>query len=396
MENTELILNAVNYAKKNATDNKISVEEVARNAGFSIDYFNRIFLAHTGFTVMAYVNFVRLKKAALLLRTTDKSVLDIALEIGFDSHEGFIKAFKKKYGVTPSKYRYENKNHIMYLGEVTDKIVATQFVHDNPDFKLVDSSEVIDFLLEKDAKRYAYFCTTIKYCGLEIAAPDGNYEKGFVGIGDDGNGGCFLEMLTDDFKMLADWIKRFPQRKTFYSNKDKAEVREILKSYGVTENLKVTPQALYLGEPLENKLPDEITIRLLTQKDNTAILKWANGKKDSYVNHLLNEQDYLDENNLEYGVFENEDLIAVAGCGIDEVHGIRLNNCCTIRFADGKESDDLYRSIFKFVTNNILSKGALPFDDIQHGEYAKAHGNFTSVDFGYEIVNRRYDIQLKN
>ena len=392
MENTELIFKAVEFAKQNASDSEISVEDVAANAGFSIDYFNRIFLTHTGFTVTAYMNYVRLKNATKLLRTTDKSVLDIALEIGYDSHEGFTKAFKKKYGVTPSEHRSKNKNRIMYLGEITDKTVAARFIHSNPDFQLVDSDIAIDYLLEKDAKRYGYFCTTIKYCGLEIAAPNGDFENGFIGIGDDGNGKSYLEIMTDDFKLLSAWIKRFPQRKTFYSTKDETEIYEILKSYGVEEKLKATPQALYFGEPIEAKLPDRIVIRLLNPSDKKSILKWANGKKDGYTNHLLNEKDYLDENNLEYGVFENGELIAVAVCGIDEVHGMRLNNCCAIRFANGKENESLYRTIFAFVTNDILNKGALPFDDIQHGEYAKTHGNFTSVDYGYEIVNRRYDM----
>ncbi len=392
MENTELIFNAVNFAKQNATENGISVEEVAKNAGFSIDYFNRIFLSRTGFTVTAYINYIRLKQAAYLLRTTDKSVLDIALDVGYDSHEGFTKAFKKKYGVTPSEYRTENKNRMMFMGEITDKTVVTRFVHNNPDFRIVDSDEVIDFLLEKDAKRYGYFCTTIKYCGLTIVAPDGNYENGFIGLGDDCNGGCYIEMQTDDFEMLADWINRFPQRKTFYSDKNEAKVKEILSSYGLTKDLKVTPQALYFGEPFEYSLPDNISIRMLTPKDIKTITKWANGSKDGYIKHLLNEQDYLDENNLEYGVFEKDDLIAVAGCGIDEVHGVRLNNCCAIRFSDGKENDQLYQAIFKFITNDILLKGALPFDDIQHGEYAKTHGNFTSTEAGYRIVNRRFDV----
>ncbi len=392
MENTELILNAVNYAKQNATDNGITVETVAKNAGFSIDYFSRIFLAHTGFTVNAYIGYIRLKQGAFLLRTTDKSILDIALEIGYDSHEGFTKAFKKYYNITPSEYRTENQNRIMCLGEITDKTFANRFVHNNPDFKIVDSDEVIDFLLEKDAKRYGYFCTTIKYCGLTTVAPNGNYEKGFIGIGDDCKGGCYLEMLTDDFMLLTDWIKRFPQRKTFYSDKSEAEIKEILHFYGITEELKTTPQALYFGEPYEVTPPENMNIRLLTPKDKKAITKWANGRKDGYVKHLLNEQDYLDENNLEYGVFDKDSLIAVAGCGIDEVHGIRLNNCCSIRFADGKENNKLYQTIFKFVTNDILSKGALPFDDIQYGDYAKANGNFTSVDYGYKIVNRRFDI----
>lgn len=392
MENTELIFKAVEFAKQNASDNEISVEDVAANAGFSIDYFNRIFLAHTGFTVTAYMNYVRLKNAAKLLRTTDKSVLEIALEIGYDSHEGFTKAFKKKYGVTPSDYRTKTKNQIMYLGEITDKTVAARFVHSNPDFQLVDSNIVIDYLLEKDAKRYSYFCTTIKYCGLEIAAPNGDFENGFIGIGDDGNGKCYLEFMTDNLELLSKCIKRFSQRKTFYSNKNETEICEILKSNGIKNNLKVTPQALFFGEPIEVDLPEGIIIRLLNSSDKKSILKWAGGKKDGYINHLLNEKDYLDENNLEYGVFENEELIAVAGCGIDEVHGMKLNNCCAIHFADGKESEKLYRTIFAFVTNDILSKGALPFDDIQHGDYAKSHGNFTSFDYGYEIVNRRYDI----
>ena len=392
MENTELIFKAIEFAKQNASDNEISVEDVAANAGFSIDYFNRIFLTHTGFTVTAYMNYVRLKNATKLLRTTDKSVLEIALEIGYDSHEGFTKAFKKKYGVTPSEYRSKTKNQIMYLGEITDKTVAVRFIHSNPNFQLVDSDIVIDYLLEKDAKRYGYFCTTIKYCGLEIAAPNGDFENGFIGIGDSGNGKSYLEIMTYDFKLLSEWIKRFPQRKTFYSMKDETEIYEILKSYGVEEKLKATPQALYFGEPIEAKLPDGIVIRLLNPSDKKSILKWANGKKDGYINHLLNDKDYLDENNLEYGVFENGDLIAAAGCGIDEVHGMRLNNCCTIHFADGKENENLYRTIFAFVTNDISNKGALPYDDIQHGDYARTHGNFTSVDYGYEIVNRRYDI----
>ncbi len=116
MENTELIFNAVQFAKQNATESGISVEDVAKNAGFSIDYFNRIFLSRTGFTVTAYIHYIRLKQAAFLLRTTDKSVLDIALEIGYDSHEGFTKAFKKKYGITPSEYRTDNKSRMMFMG----------------------------------------------------------------------------------------------------------------------------------------------------------------------------------------------------------------------------------------------------------------------------------------
>lgn len=392
MENSELISKAVEYAKQNATKPEITVPDVATNAGFSIDYFSRIFLAHTGFTVMGYINFCRMKKAAWLLRKTDKSILGIALEAGFDSHEGFIKAFKKIYEATPTEYRNKMKNTVMYLGEITDASVAARFIHENPDFKLCDENDVIDYLLEQDAKRFGYFCTTIKYCGLKIAAPDGNYESGFIGIGDDMNGGYYLEMQTDNYDLLADWLKRFSGNISFYSVCDESYIKTELLKRSVNIELNVTPQALYFGDFMECSLPESIEIRKLTPADSNHILKWAGGKSDSYIKHILNAQDYLDENNLEYGVFKSGDLIAVAGCGIDEVHGLRLNNCCNIRFADGKERDELYRLIFKHVTNDLLANNILPFDDLQHGEYAAAHGCFTSTDYGFEIVNRRVDV----
>ena len=62
MENTEIINKAVEYAKRCCCSPDISVSEVAENAGFSLDYFSRIFLAHTGFTVSGYINYQRLKK----------------------------------------------------------------------------------------------------------------------------------------------------------------------------------------------------------------------------------------------------------------------------------------------------------------------------------------------
>ena len=82
MENSELITKALQYIKTATVNSEISIEDVANHAGFSTDYFNRIFLAHTGFNVMEYVRFSRMKKAAHLLRCTDKDILNIALDCG--------------------------------------------------------------------------------------------------------------------------------------------------------------------------------------------------------------------------------------------------------------------------------------------------------------------------
>lgn len=388
MENNKLIANAIFYAKKNATSNTITIQDIATNAGFSTDYFNKLFLSHTGFTAMAYVNYLRLKQASELLRTTDKSILNIALEVGYDSHEGFLKAFKKQYGITPSNYRTKMQNKILSWGEMTDISNANRFLHNNSDFKLVDTDTVIDFLLEKNAKRYGYLCITIKAMGLFIAAPDGDISDGFICVGDDRTGGYYLEIVTDNLDNLVQWLNRFDNISAFYSKLDPEQI----KSTDLKIDYSHSPQLLYFGSGLSCNLPDNLNIRPLTINDREQIIKWANGKNDGYVKHLLNEKHYLDESVLEYGVFEDGKLIAVAGCGIDEAHGFKVNNCCVIRFADGKANDTLYRQIFSYVTNDVINKGILPFDDIQHGEYALTHGRFTSEELGYEIVNYRYDI----
>lgn len=388
MENNKLIANAIFYTKENATSNTITIQDIATNAGFSTDYFNKLFLSHTGFTVMAYVNYLRLKRASELLRTTNKSILSIALEVGYDSHEGFLKAFKKQYDITPSGYRTKMQNKILSWGEMTDMSIVSRFLHDNPDYMLVDTDTVIDFLLEKNAKRYGYLCITIKAMGLFIMAPDGDISDGFICVGDDRTGGYYLEVVTDNLDKLAQWLNHFDNISAFYSKLDPEQI----KSIGLKIDFSHSPQALYFGNGLPCNLPDKLTIRPLSYDDRELIIKWANGRNDGYVKHLLNEKHYLDESVLEYGVFEDGELIAIAGCGIDEAHGFKVNNCCVIRFSDGKANDTLYRQIFSYVTNDVINKGILPFDDIQHGEYTLTHGNFTSEELGYKIVNYRYDI----
>ena len=393
MENTELISKAVAYVKSNADKSDITISDISVHAGFSTDYFNRIFLSHTGFTVMAYVNYIRTKKAAELLRTTDKSILEIALAVGYNSHEGFIKAFKKYHGMPPHEYRTKKNDQVLYWGELVDQSVAARFVHENPDFRLVDPDIVISHLLEKDAKRYGYFCITIKYMGLAIAAPEGQFENGFIGIGDKRDGNVYLEICSDDFELLSAWLKRFPNETVFYSDYDSPCVKEKLFAYGVKKDISAIPQSLYLGGKLNCVLPENMLIRPLSYEDRSDIVKWAGDRKDGYINHLLREKDYLDPAVLEYGVFQDGELIAIAGCGIDEVQGFKLNNCCAIRFSDEKMADnELYQLIFSFVVNDLLDKGILPFDDLQHGEYARLHGDFSASDMGFQVVNWRYTI----
>ncbi|WP_432666172.1 AraC family transcriptional regulator [Wukongibacter baidiensis] len=107
------IQNAVDYVEENLTS-KVTLEEVSSKAYFSMYHFHRIFNAMVGSSIKDYIRMRRLTEAAYELISTEKRIIDIAIEYQFESQESFTRAFKKMYGITPGKYR-KNKNHLILM-----------------------------------------------------------------------------------------------------------------------------------------------------------------------------------------------------------------------------------------------------------------------------------------
>jgi AraC family transcriptional regulator len=82
----------------------ITVDHLARIAGFSPYHYYRIFQVYVGIAVMDYIRRRRLAYAAAEL-ARGKRILDVALDYGFETHNGFAKAFRKVYGCSPEAYR---------------------------------------------------------------------------------------------------------------------------------------------------------------------------------------------------------------------------------------------------------------------------------------------------
>jgi AraC family transcriptional regulator len=83
----------------------VSLASLAAEHGYSPTHFHRIFTDVVGETPKAHVERIRLERAAYRLSVTKESVLDIALSIGFQSHEAFTRAFKRRFNYTPSAWR---------------------------------------------------------------------------------------------------------------------------------------------------------------------------------------------------------------------------------------------------------------------------------------------------
>ncbi|MCR9668865.1 helix-turn-helix domain-containing protein, partial [Vibrio parahaemolyticus] len=81
------------------------LDDVANKAGYTKWYFQRLFKKVTGVTLASYIRARRLTKAAVELRLTKKTILEIALKYQFDSQQSFTRRFKYIFKVTPSYYR---------------------------------------------------------------------------------------------------------------------------------------------------------------------------------------------------------------------------------------------------------------------------------------------------
>jgi len=95
---------AVEYLKKNLT-RKITLGETAKYFSMSPEHFSRSFKKENGVGFNKYVNLLRLQKAEELLRTTDKSVSEIAENCGFEDSNYFSLKFKELYGISPRSLR---------------------------------------------------------------------------------------------------------------------------------------------------------------------------------------------------------------------------------------------------------------------------------------------------
>lgn len=105
MTKAEALLRRVINAIQALPTDELSVQTLVTEVGYSRWQLQRTFLALTDVSLSAHVRDVKLSRAAQLLVGESRSVLDIALSIGFNSQEAFTRAFKSKFDITPGEYR---------------------------------------------------------------------------------------------------------------------------------------------------------------------------------------------------------------------------------------------------------------------------------------------------
>lgn len=87
----------------------INIQKIEEVCFYSYRSINRIFEALHNETIGKYIKRLRLEKAAQFLKYSDIAVADIGYEVGFEDRAAFSKAFKNRYGCSPSSFRNSNQ-----------------------------------------------------------------------------------------------------------------------------------------------------------------------------------------------------------------------------------------------------------------------------------------------
>lgn len=95
----------INYVESHLEN--INLKEMAESFGFSEIYLRELFYKHVHMPIMQYCKRRRMIVSAFELLHSDKKILTIALENGFSNPESYTRAFRKIFGMTPSRFRSE-------------------------------------------------------------------------------------------------------------------------------------------------------------------------------------------------------------------------------------------------------------------------------------------------
>lgn len=107
------ILKSIEFIEKNLKNN-LSLKTISNHVGYSEYHFSRVFKSEMNMSIMEYVQERRLLLASKEI-FEGRKIVDVSYDYQYDTHSGFSKAFKKKFGFTPT-------HHLIYAIKILENI----------------------------------------------------------------------------------------------------------------------------------------------------------------------------------------------------------------------------------------------------------------------------------
>lgn len=107
----DIILKACEFIDENISSG-ITLDDVSNHVMLSPNYFSSLFKKEMNIPLTVYINNARIRESQYLLKTTNFSISEISIQVGFSNQNYFTSIFKKTTGVTPKKYRLSSKSRL--------------------------------------------------------------------------------------------------------------------------------------------------------------------------------------------------------------------------------------------------------------------------------------------
>ncbi|MDD3415039.1 MAG: AraC family transcriptional regulator [Lachnospiraceae bacterium] len=149
MEYQQAIGKAIVFIE-NHLNESIKASDVAGEVDYSYYHFHRYFSAVMGESIGSYIRSRRLTQAAWELVHTEKRVLDIGLSFYFESAESFARAFKSRYGITPTAYRKNGVDTLISSRKPIppNKIDLLKYSDLKPEITMISSTHILGIRFE--------------------------------------------------------------------------------------------------------------------------------------------------------------------------------------------------------------------------------------------------------
>ena len=363
MEKT-LIEKAIKFIQNGSKEN-LSLQEIADKAGFSLTYFDALFKKHTGYSPVEYSRVYKLTRSALELRRTDKKIIDIALDFGYESPEAYARAFKKFYSLSPSEYREKYSNDAITWKDLSSRVAINRFANANPSLKRVNKEVALDFIFTNNPVLFAEDAVNITVGDCEIfTLGESDTLEHFVCVSDYNNERIVIDLIcTNEMDAIA-YLKllaktenySFTMRKNTYEEWDSfnAEVAKLglVCRYGY--------DMVCTDEQITVPNYDGIIIRELGTEDMPYIQSFKS-RGGCGENHLRGLQIAFEgKGNIgekAYGAFVNNELVCLATPVLDTIR--ELNKYDIGAIFSLTNDNKVIEAIWKYVINDCIKNGAI-------------------------------------
>ena len=109
IDNDYRLLEILKYMNTHCLDSHLSLQDIAEEFSLNPQYLSRYFKLNVGETLKKKLDGMRLDKSLTALRTTNDTVIEIALKYGFPDSKAYYRVFKEVLGITPMQYREKYK-----------------------------------------------------------------------------------------------------------------------------------------------------------------------------------------------------------------------------------------------------------------------------------------------